>query len=287
MANSANHSSNNRQVQQILPSRSTSDGDGVRIQRTLGQHRHDMDPFLMLDEIRSVDSADYVGGFPPHPHRGIETLTYMLAGGFVHEDNMGHREELRDGGAQWMSSGRGVIHSELPLIHEGLLHGFQLWINLPAAQKMREPAYKQATREELPEATLDNGTVLRSFGGTWEIAGKTLVSPLNNFSANARALDINLPANTALQIAVPHDDTVLAYVFDGTLVTENKNIERQNVVRYGSGSTVELQAGNKGARCLLLTGTPLGEPIAQHGPFVMNTEAEMQQAIEDYRAGNF
>lgn len=282
-----NGSTNHRQVQQILPSRSTSDGDGVRIQRTLGQHRHDMDPFLMLDEIRSVDSADYVGGFPPHPHRGIETLTYMLAGGFVHEDNMGHREELRDGGAQWMSSGRGVIHSELPLIHEGLLHGFQLWINLPAAQKMREPAYKQATREELPEATLDNGTVLRSFGGTWEIAGKTLVSPLNNFSANARALDINLPANTALQIAVPHDDTVLAYVFDGTLVTENKNIERQNVVRYGSGSTVELQAGNKGARCLLLTGTPLGEPIAQHGPFVMNTEAEMQQAIEDYRAGNF
>ena len=287
MANSANHSSNNRQVQQILPSRSTSDGDGVRIQRTLGQHRHDMDPFLMLDEIRSVDSADYVGGFPPHPHRGIETLTYMLAGGFVHEDNMGHREELRDGGAQWMSSGRGVIHSELPLIHEGLLHGFQLWINLPAAQKMREPAYKQATREELPEATLDNGTVLRSFGGTWEIAGKTLVSPLTNFSANARALDINLPANTALQIAVPHDDTVLAYVFDGTLVTENKNIERQNVVRYSAGDSVQLQAGNKGARCLLLTGTPLGEPIAQHGPFVMNTEAEIQQAIEDYRAGNF
>ncbi|HQQ74036.1 MAG TPA: pirin family protein, partial [Pseudomonadales bacterium] len=129
----------------------------------------------MLDEIRSVDSADYVGGFPPHPHRGIETLTYMLAGGFVHEDNMGHREALRDGGAQWMSSGRGVIHSELPLIHEGLLHGFQLWINLPAAQKMREPAYKQATREELPEVTLDNGAVLRSFGGTWNIAGKTLM----------------------------------------------------------------------------------------------------------------
>ncbi len=282
-----NGSTNHRQVQQILPSRSTSDGDGVRIQRTLGQHRHDMDPFLMLDEIRSVDSADYVGGFPPHPHRGIETLTYMLAGGFVHEDNMGHREELRDGGAQWMSSGRGVIHSELPLIHEGLLHGFQLWINLPAAQKMREPAYKQATREELPTATLDNGTVLRSFGGTWDIAGKTLVSPLNNFSANARALDVNLPANTALQIAVPHDDTVLAYVFDGTLVTENKNIERQNVVRYSAGDSVQLQAGNNGARLLLLTGTPLGEPIAQHGPFVMNTEAEIQQAIEDYRSGNF
>ena len=283
MTNSTSH----RQVQQILPSRSTSDGDGVRIQRTLGQHRHDMDPFLMLDEIRSVDSADYVGGFPPHPHRGIETLTYMLAGGFVHEDNMGHREELRDGGAQWMSSGRGVIHSELPLIHEGLLHGFQLWINLPAAQKMQAPAYKQATRDELPEATLDNGTVLRSFGGTWEIAGKTLVSPLNNFSANARALDVTLPANTALQIAVPHNDAVLAYVFDGSLVTENKNIERQNVVRYSTGDSVTLQAGNNGARLLLLTGTPLGEPIAQYGPFVMNTEAEIQQAIEDYRNGLF
>ena len=278
---------NTRQVQQILPSRSTSDGDGVRIQRTLGQHRHDMDPFLMLDEIRSVDSADYVGGFPPHPHRGIETLTYMLAGGFVHEDNMGHREELRDGGAQWMSSGRGVIHSELPLIHEGLLHGFQLWINLPAAQKMREPAYKQATRDELPQVTLDNGTVLRSFGGTWEIAGKTLVSSLNNFSANARALDVNLPANTALQIAVPHDDTVLAYVFEGSLEIDGATIERQQVVRYSAGNTVQLQAGNNSARLLLLTGTPLGEPIAQHGPFVMNTEAEIQQAIEDYRTGNF
>ena len=283
---------NTRQVQQILPSRSTSDGDGVRIQRTLGQHRHDMDPFLMLDEIRSVDSADYVGGFPPHPHRGIETLTYMLAGGFVHEDNMGHREELRDGGAQWMSSGRGVIHSELPLIqeggiNEGLLHGFQLWINLPAAQKMQAPAYKQATRDELPEATLDNGTVLRSIGGTWDIVGKTLVSPLKHFSANARALDVSLPANTALQIAVPHNDTVLAYVFEGSLVTEVKNVERQNIVRYNTGDSVTLQAGINGARLLLLTGTPLGEPIAQHGPFVMNTEAEIQQAIEDYRAGNF
>lgn len=277
----------NRQVQQVLPSRSTSDGDGVRIQRTLGQHRHDMDPFLMLDEIRSVDSADYVGGFPPHPHRGIETLTYMLAGGFVHEDNMGHREALRDGGAQWMSSGRGVIHSELPLIHEGLLHGFQLWINLAAAQKMRAPAYKQATREELPQVTLDNGTALRSFGGTWDIAGKTLVSPLANFSSNARALDVTLPANTALQIAVPHDDTVLAYVFEGSLITEHKKIEPQHIVRYSAGDTVQLHAGENGARLLLLTGTPLGEPIAQHGPFVMNTEAEIQQAIEDYRAGLF
>jgi redox-sensitive bicupin YhaK (pirin superfamily) len=276
-----------RQIQQILHSRSTSDGDGVRIQRTLGEHRHDMDPFLMLDEIRSADSADYVGGFPPHPHRGIETLTYMLAGGFVHEDNMGHREELRDGGAQWMSSGRGVIHSELPLIHEGLLHGFQLWINLPAAQKMKAPAYKQATRDELPQATLDNGTVLRSFGGTWEIAGKTLVSPLDNFSANARALDVTLPANTALSIDVLQNDTVLAYVFEGNLQSESDAIKSQQLLRYGAGERLTLQAGETGTRLLLLTGTPLKEPIVQHGPFVMNTDEEIRQAIEDYRNGLF
>ncbi|HQQ62944.1 MAG TPA: pirin family protein [Pseudomonadales bacterium] len=272
-----------RHVRQILNSRASTDGDGVRIQRTLGEHRYDMDPFLMLDEIRSADSADYVGGFPPHPHRGIETLTYMLAGGFVHEDNMGNREELRDGGAQWMSAGRGVIHSELPLIHEGLLHGFQLWINLPAAQKMQPAAYKQATRDALPSVTLDNGTVLRAFGGSWEIAGKKLVSPLDNFSANARTLDVSLPADTALQIPVVKDDTVLVYVFEGSLQTERGETKKQHLLRYSSGEKLALAAGSEGARVLVLTGTPLGEPIVQYGPFVMNTEAEIRQAVEDYR----
>lgn len=276
-----------RNVIQILQSRASTDGDGVRIQRTLGQHRHDMDPFLMLDEIRSVDSADYVGGFPPHPHRGIETLTYMLAGGFVHEDSMGHKESLRDGGAQWMFAGRGVIHSELPLIsqesaHEGLLHGFQLWINIPAANKMNAPQYRQATREELPAATLANGVQLRSFGGRWEIEGRVLASPLENFSANARALDVTLPANTTLTLELPAEDTVLAYVFEGAL-DETLSVQARQLARYSKGERLELKATAKGARLLLLSGTPLGEPIAQHGPFVMNTEAEIQQAIDDYR----
>jgi redox-sensitive bicupin YhaK (pirin superfamily) len=243
-----------------------------------------MDPFLMLDEIRSVDSADYVGGFPPHPHRGIETLTYMLAGGFVHEDSMGHREELRDGGAQWMFSGRGVIHSELPLIHQGLLHGFQIWINIPAANKMTAPRYKQATRDELPVATLDNGVTVRSFGGRWEIAGKTLMSPLDGYSAQARALDIALPANTSLTLALPAEHTALAYVFDGAL-QGTPVINARQMARYGAGDTLVLTAGNSATRVLLLTGKPLGEPIAQYGPFVMNTEQEIQQAIDDYRNG--
>lgn len=272
-----------RKSLQILPSRSSTDGDGVRIRRTVGQKPHDMDPFLMLDEIRSADSADYIGDFPPHPHRGIETLTYMLTGGFVHEDSMGHREELRDGGAQWMSAASGVIHSELPLIHDGLLHGFQLWINLPATQKMQAPQYRQATRDELPSITLNNGTKLRAFGGTWNIEGHTLHSPLDHFAANARALDITLPADTSLHIDVAAQDTVLAYIFEGSLNNAGEIIKRQNMLRYDNGEQLQLQAGSDGARLLLLSGTPLREPIAQYGPFVMNSDTEIQQAIDDYR----
>jgi redox-sensitive bicupin YhaK (pirin superfamily) len=272
-----------RTITQILQSRASTDGDGVRIQRTLGQNRHDMDPFLMLDEIRSVDSADYIGGFPAHPHRGIETLTYMLSGGFVHEDSMGHREELRDGGAQWMSAASGVIHSELPLIHNGLLHGFQLWINLPAQQKMQAPQYKQATREELPAVTLANGTKLRAFGGAWDVDGHTLLSPLDRFAANARALDITLPANKSLPLNVIEQDTVLAYVFEGSINDAGRTVTRQKMARYSEGSQVVLNAGDENTRILLLSGTALHEPIGQHGPFVMNTEAEIQQAIDDYR----
>lgn len=275
-----------RHIIQILQSRASTDGDGVRIQRTLGQHRHDMDPFLMLDEIRSANSADYVGGFPPHPHRGIETLTYMLAGGFVHEDSMGNREALKDGGAQWMFSGRGVIHSELPLIHEGLLHGFQIWINIPATNKMNAPQYKQATRDELPSATLGNGVTVRSFGGRWDIEGRVLDSPLRDYSAKARALDVTLPASTSLTLALPAEHTALVYVFEGSLEGAPA-IQAQQTARYGAGDQLVLHAENNGARLLLLTGAPLGEPIAQYGPFVMNSEAEIQQAIDDYRNNRF
>ena len=278
--------STKRKIIQVLQSRPSTDGDGVRIQRTLGQHRHDMDPFLMLDEIRSDNRADYVGGFPPHPHRGIETLTYMLAGGFVHEDSMGHREELRDGGAQWMCSGRGVIHSELPLIHDGLLHGFQVWINIPAANKMQAPQYKQATREEFPQLTLDNGAVVRGVGGSWNIAGHELVSPLQHFSAHARLLDISLPANAALTLDTISDETALAYVITGSLQA-SPVIQARQLARFGAGDQLHLQAGNEATHLLLLTGKPLGEPIVQYGPFVMNTEAEIQQAIDDYRNGRF
>ena len=276
---------NTRVVQQILSARNSRDGDGVRIQRVVGQRQHDMDPFLMLDEIRSDDQADYVGGFPPHPHRGIETLTYMLSGGFVHQDNFGNRGELRNGGAQWMSSGRGVIHSEMPLIHEGLLHGFQLWINLPAAQKMETPEYRQATAEELPLVILENGAAVRVFGGSWLLEGRTLGSPLDSMAAAARSLDLHLPAAASLHLELPANDTLLAYVYEGALEV-GSTIQKGQLVRFSAGEQVTLTAGKDGVRLLLLAGTPLGEPIVQHGPFVMNTDEEIQQAIADYRHGS-
>lgn len=273
-----------REVLQILPARRSRDGDGVLIQRVVGQQAHDLDPFLMVDEIRSDDQADYVGGFPAHPHRGIETLTYMLSGGFVHQDNLGHRAELSNGGAQWMSAGRGIIHSEMPLIHQGLLHGFQLWINLPAAQKMKNPEYRQATARELPQLKLANGGLVRAFAGHWTLEGHTLGSPLAGMAVGARALDVQLPAGAQLSLDVPAADTVLAYVYQGVLLA-GLPIQKGQLARFGKGEQITLTAGADGVRLLLLAGTPLAEPIAQHGPFVMNTEAEIRQAIADYRNG--
>ena len=273
-----------REVLQILPARRSRDGDGVLIQRVVGQQAHDLDPFLMVDEIRSDDQADYVGGFPAHPHRGIETLTYMLSGGFVHQDNLGHRAELSNGGAQWMSAGRGIIHSEMPLIHQGLLHGFQLWINLPAAQKMKNPEYRQATARELPQLKLANGGLVRAFAGHWTLEGHTLGSPLAGMAVGARALDVQLPAGAQLSLDLPAADTLLAYVYQGVLLA-GLPIQKGQLARFGKGEQITLTAGADGVRLLLLAGTPLAEPIAQHGPFVMNTEAEIRQAIADYRNG--
>lgn len=269
---------------QILTARPSTDGAGVKIQRLLGQHRHDLDPFLMVDEIRSDNSDDYIGGFPPHPHRGIETFTYMIAGGFVHEDHLGNRAELRDGGVQWMSTGHGIIHSELPLVKDGLLHGFQLWINLPAKQKLKKPEYAQLVNGQIPVHQFSNGSIARLLAGQWEFDKKIMASPLDKLANGVRIVDIQLPANTDLSLTVPKSDTVLIYVFEGALSMQTL-IQAHQLVRLTDGDTVNLAATKNGARLLLLTGTPLHEPIVQHGPFVMNTEAEIAQAIDDYQTG--
>ena len=275
-----------RQIRQILPGRPASDGDGVRILRTLGQHRHDLDPFLMIDEIRSDDAADYIGGFPPHPHRGIETFTLMLEGGFEHRDHLGHTAALRDGGAQWMSTGRGVIHSEMPLTREGRLHGFQLWVNLPAAQKMKAPEYAQAEAGELPVATLPGGIIAKAFGGRWTLAGQALASPLDRLAAGARVLELRMPAGSELLLELPPRDAALVRVIDGRL-DAGLELQAGQTATFGHGEQLRLRASEAGAHLLLLAGTPLGEPIAHYGPFVMNTEEEIRQAIADYRSGDF
>ena len=275
---------NTRRIDKILDSRPTSDGDGVKIRRTLGLHRHDLDPFLMIDEIRADEAADYMGGFPPHPHRGIETFTLMFEGGFEHRDHLGHQEALRDGGAQWMSTGRGVIHSEMPLAQEGRLHGFQLWVNLPAAQKMKAPEYAQADAAALPQRELPGGARAKVFGGRWQLEGEEVASPLDRLAAGARVLELALPAGSAATLPVPVGESALVYVIDGALAGEQPVQAGQTAI-FGAGDALALHAGQAGARLLVLAGRPLGEPIAHYGPFVMNTEDEIRQAIADYRAG--
>lgn len=273
---------NIREIQTVVTGRPTLDGAGVHIRRTLGRHRHDLDPFLMIDEIRSDDEADFGAGFPPHPHRGIETLTLMFKGGFEHRDHLGNRAELRDGGAQWMSAGRGVIHSEMPLRSGEGLHGFQIWINLPARDKLKSPEYAQADAAELPWHELANGVRVRAFAGSWTLQGHDIRSPLQSLSAAARVLELVLPAHQACRLPAAAAEAVLVPVIDGALL---EGVEAGHTAIFGQGDGLVLRAGEQGAHALVLCGTPLGEPIAQHGPFVMNTDAEIHEAIEAYRNG--
>lgn len=272
----------NRSIRTVLAGHPTQDGAGVRIRRTLGVQSHDLDPFLMLDEIRSDAEADFIGGFPPHPHRGIETLTLMLRGGFEHRDHLGNRAQLLDGGAQWMSTGRGVIHSEMPLPGIGGLHGFQIWINLPARDKLKEPEYAQADADALPWRELDGGARARAIAGSWELDGETLRSPLQRLSANARALEVVLSPHREQCLAVAVEETVLVYVVAGSL---REGVNAGHLAIFGAGSTVSLTAGEHGAHLLVLAGRALGEPIVQHGPFVMNSAEEIREAIDAYRNG--
>jgi quercetin 2,3-dioxygenase len=272
-------------IRQVLPSHPASDGAGVKISRIVGRSSHDMDPFLMLDEIRSDRRDEFVAGFPSHPHRGIETLTVMLEGGFEHQDHMGHRAAIRAGGAQWMSAGRGVIHSEMPLPGEGRIHGFQLWINLPAADKLRDPDYGQAEAAELPELAVEHGR-LRVIAGRY---GEQ-VSPIASPACEAAVLDLRLDAGGRFGWTPPAGHRALVRPYRGRVRLGNPSgpdallDSGQLAVLEGEGE-VELTADDEAAGMLLLSGRPLGEPIVQYGPFVMNTAEQIRQAIRDYQSG--
>ena len=277
---------NLRPLQTLLTAQPASDGAGVKLHRIVGPDgMRGLDPFLLLDEFASDSAADYIAGFPPHPHRGFETVTYMLAGEMLHEDHLGNRGRLSAGGVQWMTAGRGVIHSEMPQQEEGRMHGFQLWINLPAAEKLKDPAYREIPAATIPVATLPNGGTVKAIAGRLEVAGGALVGAVSGISTEPLYLDVRLAPGTDLAVPVPLGHRALVYLYGGALTWGDRTQGVRQMAVLGDGDALELRAGPEGAQALVLAARPLGEPIAHSGPFVMNTREEIDQAIRDYQEG--
>jgi len=281
-----------RAVSRVIESVATSDGAGVKLRRSVGRGPEQrIDPFLMLDEFFSDDPKDYIAGFPPHPHRGFETVTYMLDGRMQHEDHLGNRGELVPGGVQWMSAARGIIHSEMPLQQEGRLRGFQLWINLPAKEKMKPPAYRDLRPDEIPTVALPEGGRARVITGELSVAGTTTRGPVGGITTDPLYVDIALPAGARFAHRVGAERNAFVYVYEGTVVVGEEGAAREvsagTAAVLGAGEAVAVRAGASEARMLLLAARPIREPVVQYGPFVMNTQQEIRRAIEDYQAGRF
>ena len=263
----------------------TQDGDGVNISRIHDFQMQSMDPFLMIDEIRSDNKADYIGGFPPHPHRGIETFTYMIKGGFEHRDQMGNVRAIRSGDVQWMSTGYGVVHSEMPLLDEGnSLHGFQIWLNMPAADKLRPAIYQDTVEQGVPTLAVGAGE-LRILAGTWTNGEETIESELNNLAGNAGIADIRIPAGATVSLPMPAAERLMLLVHSGELIDPEAN--HGTLLQFSDTAELTLHAGESDFGALVFYGTPINEQIAHMGPFVMNTQEELQQAIIDYQSGKF
>ena len=271
-----------RKIATILDGMPASDGAGVSLLRVIGNPRLDfIDPFLMLDEFRNDDPEAYVAGFPDHPHRGFETVSYMKVGKMRHRDSAGNEGLIVDGGVQWMTAGRGVIHSEMPEQSDGLLWGYQLWVNLPAAQKMVAPRYQDIAPEDFPDVRED-GARVKIIAGEWNgHAGGCETSWPVTF------LDVQLGANGRFTHPVETGHTALIFAYEGAVSDEQKTVTHQQIAVLGPEGAMDLVAGPQGAGFLVLTGKPIGEPVAKMGPFVMNTREELFQAAEDFRAGRF
>jgi len=276
------HITQARSVERLVAGRPTSDGAGVKLTRVLTQDlQRRLDPFLMLDAFGSDSADDYIGGFPDHPHRGFETITYMLAGRMRHRDSAGHEGLLADGGVQWMTAGRGVIHSELPEQTEGRMEGFQLWLNLPARDKMAAPWYRDIQSAELPEWRGQGVTARVIAGESHGVAGA-----VRREGTEPLYLDLHLDAGAAFEQPLPEGHNAFVYVYRGSLAIGAQPVPAQRMAILGPvGDGVRLVAQTEGARAILIAGRPLKEPIVQHGPFVMNTQQEIFQAVEDFRAG--
>jgi len=295
-----------RPVKQIVTSKPTMEGAGVKLRRAFGfGETSEFDPFLLLDDFRNDNPQDYLAGFPWHPHRGIETITYVLAGTVEHGDSLGNRGQMGPGDVQWMTAGRGILHQEMPKGDaKGQMHGFQLWANLPSSLKMTAPRYQDIPAKEIPEVIDDDGTRVRVVcGDFWGKKG-----PVDGVAADPRYLDVWIPPGKKKTLPVELERHAFAYIFEGSgsfasaskpfgVLTE-KEIDGQEVqireqtgnrslVLFDSGDEVTVQAGEQGVRFLLVSGKPIKEPVAWHGPIVMNTQAELQQAVTELRNGTF
>jgi redox-sensitive bicupin YhaK (pirin superfamily) len=277
-----------RRLQAVIESVAASDGAGVKLRRSLGGSRNlRFDPFLMLDEFFSDDPNDYLAGFPAHPHRGFETVTYMLDGHMRHEDSFGNRGDLGPGDVQWMTAAHGIIHSEMPQQTEGRMRGFQLWINLPSREKMKPAAYRDIPSREIPTVALDGGGELRVIAGRFEQSGVATAGPIGGLSTEPLYYDLRLPPRTGVVIPTPAGHNAFLYVYEGTATVgeDERPLPFRSAGLLTPGDSVRVAAGEAGAKLLLLAGKPIGEPVVQYGPFVMNTREEIEQAIADYQSG--
>ena len=275
-----------RSIQRIIEALPTSDGAGVKLRRSLGSSQYArLDPFLMLDEFSSDNPGDYIAGFPAHPHRGFETVTYLLDGHMLHEDHLGNRGDLKTGAVQWMTAGRGIIHSEMPQQQEGRLRGFQLWINLPAREKMKPAGYRDIDPAEIPVLQLAGGGRAKLISGTIETAGTAVPGPMQGLSTDPLYVDIELPPGAHFAQKLGAERNAFIYVFEGSARVAEKDLANHHAAILGAGDEVQVTAGTAGARFLLLAARPLNEPVVQYGPFVMNTREEIEQALRDYQSG--
>lgn len=278
-----------RKLVNTIQSVATSDGAGVKLRRSLGSTRSNrLDPFLMLDEFGTDNPDDYIAGFPPHPHRGFETVTYMLDGHMRHEDHMGNVGELTEGGVQWMTAGRGVIHSEMPQQEDGRMRGFQLWINLPSGEKLKPAAYRDIPADDIPVAKTDGGEVKVIAGRFESIAGE-VVGPIDGLTTEPIFYDVSLARDRRFTAELPARHNAFVYSYEGDLIigqgADERLLTSQTAGVLSEGDSLVVTARETAARFIVLAGKPIDEPVVQHGPFVMNTRAEIDQAIRDYQNG--
>jgi quercetin 2,3-dioxygenase len=276
-----------RKILRIIEPQAVVEGAGVRLKRSIGTRALDyLDPFLLLDHFQSKNRADYEAGFPLHPHRGIETVTYLLAGAVRHRDTLGNAGEIGPGDLQWMTAGRGIMHEEMPQVRPEGVAGFQLWVNLPAKQKMIAPRYQNISANEIAETRRDGGATIRVIAGT--VDGVT--GPIGGIAAEPTYLDVSVESHGSFSLPIPRGHSAFAYVFEGQGrfgADDRRVIAAPHLVVWDDDGSVEVRADQSPVRFLLVAGKPLNEPIARHGPFVMNTREEIEQTLSELRDGTF